>query len=289
MSVLLCDQTLDLTDAENAVLECTRTCFAWASEVTTVVSAVLVGNCVATTVVDHAHVDLLRVDVAGPEDLHGFINLLEIGVRFDLRAQSRNGGIPRAVKVVRQDGEPVSLSLKALDIHVLRVLVLRRNGDTETKAVTESLANVLEEFDLVGTVLGAAAAALMTRPLPVNIEAAELPLGDKLLQRVDECLAVLLCAHHVGKGSPRSARVGKLEAANADPLGNVVGQRHELLVDVFIIAVHHANLERLGVDGGEGEDEMGDASGVELAGPDFVTWATSSVPTSCERVVLQRC
>jgi hypothetical protein len=34
---------------------------------------------------------------------------------------------------------------------------------------------------------------------------------------------------------------------------------------------------------------MGDASGVELAGPDFVTWATSSVPTSCERVVLQRC
>jgi hypothetical protein len=34
---------------------------------------------------------------------------------------------------------------------------------------------------------------------------------------------------------------------------------------------------------------MGDASGVELTGPDFVTWATSSVPTSCERVVLQRC
>jgi hypothetical protein len=63
----------------------------------------------------------------------------------------------------------------------------------------------------------------MTRPLPINVKAAELPLADKLLQRVDECLAVLLCAHHVGKSGPRSARVGELEAANADPLGNVIG------------------------------------------------------------------
>jgi hypothetical protein len=130
MSVLLCNQTLDLTDAENAFLECTRACFAWASEVTTVVSAIIVCNRVATTVVDHAHVDLLRVDVAGPEYLHGIINLVKIGMRLDLRAQSRNGGIPRAVKVVRQDGEPVSLCLETLDVHILRVLVLCRNHDT---------------------------------------------------------------------------------------------------------------------------------------------------------------
>jgi hypothetical protein len=66
MGILLCDQTLDLTDAEDTVLECTRTCFAWASEVTTVVRAVLVGDCVATTVVGNTHVDLLRVDFARP-------------------------------------------------------------------------------------------------------------------------------------------------------------------------------------------------------------------------------
>jgi hypothetical protein len=67
-------------------LECTRTCFAWASEVTAVVRAVLVSDCIATTVVDNTHVDLLRVDVARPENLHGIINLLEISVRLDLRA-----------------------------------------------------------------------------------------------------------------------------------------------------------------------------------------------------------
>jgi hypothetical protein len=202
-------------------------------------------------------------------------------VRLDLRAQSGYGGIPGTMKIVRQDGEPVSLSLETLDVHILHVLVLRRNDDTETKAPTENRTNVLEKFNLVGTVLATATATLMARPLPVNIEAAKLPFIGELSQRVDEGLAVFLGAHHVGEGGSRRARVGELEAANANPLVNVVRQRCELFVNVFIVPVHHADLERLGVDGGESEDNMGDASGVELAGPDFVTWATSSVPGSC--------
>jgi hypothetical protein len=91
----------------------------------------------------------------------------------------------------------------------------------------------------------------------------------------------LLCARHVGPGGARWTRVSKFEAANAKPLFDVVGQRHELLVNVFIIAVHQTNLERLGVECSERQHEVGDASGVELAWPDFVARATADVPGRC--------
>jgi hypothetical protein len=181
MSIILLDQTLNLADAENTILLRTRACFAWASEVAAVVSAVLVSNCVTTAVVDDAHVDFLRFDVAGPEDFHGVINLLEISMRLDLGAQSGNSGVPSTVKVVGQDGEPVDLSLETLDIHVLRILVLGGNDDAETEVVAEELTHLLEEFDLVGAVPRAAAAALVARPLPIDVDTAEFPLSDELL------------------------------------------------------------------------------------------------------------
>jgi hypothetical protein len=181
VSTLLLDQTLDLADAENTVLLRARACFAWTGEVAAVVSAIMISNCVATAVIDDAHVDLLGVDVAGPEDFQGIVDFLEIGVRLDLGAQSGNGGVPGTVKVVGQDGEPVDLSLETLDVHILRILVLSGNDDAETEVVAEGLTHLLEEFDLVGAVPGAAAAAFVARPLPIDVDTAELPISDELL------------------------------------------------------------------------------------------------------------
>jgi hypothetical protein len=181
VSTLLLDQTLNLANAENTVLLRARACFAWTSEVAAVVSAIIVSNCVATAVIDDAHVDLLGVDVAGPEDFHGIVDFLEIGVRLDLGAQSGNGGVPGTVKVVGQDGEPVDLSLETLDVHILRILVLSGNDDAETEVVAEGLTHLLEEFDLVGAVPGAAATASVARPLPIDVDTTELPLSDELL------------------------------------------------------------------------------------------------------------
>jgi hypothetical protein len=80
------------------------------------------------------------------------------------------------VKVVGKDGKPVDLSLEAFGIHVLHIVVLCGNNDTQTEVVTESLSHLLEELDLVGAVLRAATAVWMARPLPVNVNAAEIPL-----------------------------------------------------------------------------------------------------------------
>jgi SAM-dependent methyltransferase len=157
-------------------LERTRACFAWAGKGTAIVHAVLVSNRVATAVVGDAHVDLLRIDVTGPEEFHRVIDLLQISVRLDLRTQARNVRVPGSVEVVDKYREPVGLSLETFDVHILQVLVLSWNNDTKTEVITESLPHLLEKFDLVGTVLGVATAALVTGPLPIDVDATELPL-----------------------------------------------------------------------------------------------------------------
>jgi hypothetical protein len=91
----------------------------------------------------------------------------------------------------------------------------------------------------------------------------------------------LLSARHIGPRGARWTRVSELETANAKPLFDVVRQRHELFVDVFIVAVHQANLERLRVECSERQYEVGNAGGVELAWPNFVAGATADVPRRC--------
>jgi hypothetical protein len=95
---------------------------------------------------------------------------------LDLGPQALRSRVPRPVKIVRKDGKPVDLSFEALDVHVLHVVVLYGNNDTETEIVTESLSNLLEELNLVGAVSRAATAVWMVRPLPVDINATKLPL-----------------------------------------------------------------------------------------------------------------
>jgi hypothetical protein len=79
--VLLIDQASNLASAQDTILERARTCFAGTGKCATVVHAVLVSDGISTTVVGDAHVDLLRVDVAGPERIERIIDFLEIGMR----------------------------------------------------------------------------------------------------------------------------------------------------------------------------------------------------------------
>jgi hypothetical protein len=80
------------------------------------------------------------------------------------------------VKVVAEHREPIGLSLETFDVHVFQILILSRNDDTETEVVAESLPHLCDEFDLVGAVRRVATAALVTGPLPIDVDATELPL-----------------------------------------------------------------------------------------------------------------
>jgi hypothetical protein len=61
-----------------------RALLARTRECTPIVRAVLVRDCVATAIICDAHVDLLRIDLAAPKGLECRVNLLEIGMWFDL-------------------------------------------------------------------------------------------------------------------------------------------------------------------------------------------------------------
>lgn len=106
---LLANQTADLTGAQNTILKCARPCFARSSEPAAVIHAVLVGDCIATTIVGDAHVNLFRVDVVEPEKFQCVVNLLQIRMRLDIRTQTRNVHIPWPMKVVREYGKPIDL------------------------------------------------------------------------------------------------------------------------------------------------------------------------------------
>jgi hypothetical protein len=131
--------------------------------------------------------------------------------------------IPWAVEVVCEYSQPIDLSFERLCIHVLHILVLGRDNNTETKVATKSLSHLFEELGLVGSILRFTPAAFVPWPLPVDVNTAEVPLRKEPLQRIDECLAVFLAACHVGPCVSRRPWIGELEAADADPLGNAVG------------------------------------------------------------------
>jgi glutamyl-tRNA reductase len=86
LKVLLADDAIDLAYAEDTRLERTRALLAGAGVGAAVIHAALVGHRVATTVVRNAHVDLLRVDAAVPQEIERSVNLLQIRVRPNLGA-----------------------------------------------------------------------------------------------------------------------------------------------------------------------------------------------------------
>lgn len=104
----------------------------------------------------------------------------------------------------------------------------------------------------------------MSRPLPVNVNTAKLPYRQKIFERVDESLTVVLRASNVGERVLSRTRVSELEPTDANPLRDAAWQSHELLVDIIIRRIHHADLESLWVDRGEGKHDVGDAGEVKL-------------------------
>jgi hypothetical protein len=178
---------------------------------------------------------------------------------LDLGPQALRSRVPRPVQIVGKNGKPVDLSLKTLEVHVLHVVVLYGDNDTETEIVTESLSHLLEELNLVGAVLRAATTVWMARPLPVDINATKLPLRQKLLKGVDESLAVFGGARHFGERPLSWTSVCELETTKTQPLRETTWQSQKLLIDFLVWSVHHSDFERLWVDRGEGEHEVSDA------------------------------
>lgn len=213
-----------------------------------VVHTLFFGNRVAAPIVGDAHVDLFRVEVAGPEEAQGSIDLLQIGVRLDLWTEAGDRCIPLPMKIICQHSKPVGLLLKTFDVQILEVVVLRWNHHTKAQAAAEALAHFFHQFDLVLTVIRRAATAFASRPLPVDVNTRKVPLVQELLERIYELLAVLLSAHHVGPGSASCAWVRELEATNADPLLLEAGKVEKFFVDGLVGWVHHLDLESRGVD-----------------------------------------
>lgn len=86
------------------------------------------------------------------------------------------------MKVVGKHSHHVDVGLEALGIDVLHVVVLSRNDDTNTKIAAQGFSHLFDELNLVGTVTRSTAAALVARPLPVDIDALEAPLGAELFE-----------------------------------------------------------------------------------------------------------
>jgi hypothetical protein len=99
---------------------------------------------------------------------------------------------------------------------------LSRDSDTEAKVFAKSLSHLLHELDLVGSIVIAPATALMSRPLPINVDTLEVPLRAKLLEGVNEGFAVLRLAGHIGERVLRCAWIIELKSANTNPLRDSV-------------------------------------------------------------------
>jgi hypothetical protein len=94
------------------------------------------------------------------------------------------------MKVIGQDVEVINLCLKSFRVKILQILILSRQDDRKTTG-TERLTELDHEIDLVALVdCGIAAAALSTRPLPVNVNTLKVPLVKELQERSDEGGAV---------------------------------------------------------------------------------------------------
>jgi hypothetical protein len=98
-------------------------------------------------------------------------------MRLDIRTQTRNVHIPWSVEVVREYGKPIDLRFEWLDLHVLHVLVLSWNHNTETEVAAQSLSQLFEKLNLISPVLRSTAASLMPRPFPIDVNPTKVPFG----------------------------------------------------------------------------------------------------------------
>ena len=74
---------VDLTCAEQASILRTTTGFAGAGKLAAIIVAILVGNCIATSIIRNAHQNLGRVKLGRPEKIECSINLSDVSVRLD--------------------------------------------------------------------------------------------------------------------------------------------------------------------------------------------------------------
>ena len=75
--------------------------------------------------------------------------------------------------------EPIHLRLNSLDIQVLQITLLGRNNSRQTKVATECFTQLLEQSKLTICV---AESTAVGRPVPIDIDSAEVPLGEELLE-----------------------------------------------------------------------------------------------------------
>ncbi len=109
----------------------------------------LVGEVVSAAVVGSTQIEFRGRDVAEPKEVKSGIDLLDIGVRLDKRAQARNSRIPRlqhismneinelqaetyTMEIVRQDSHKVYTRLQRFRIDVLQILVLCGQYNSKT-------------------------------------------------------------------------------------------------------------------------------------------------------------
>lgn len=86
--IFFTNDTLDLACTEQPCMLRTTAGFTGADKRAAVIVAVLVGNCVTTSVVSNAHQDLRRVDLGRPEATQRSVNFSKISLRLDTLGRS---------------------------------------------------------------------------------------------------------------------------------------------------------------------------------------------------------
>jgi hypothetical protein len=123
-----------------------------------------------------------------------------------------------------------------------------------------------------------AAPALRAWPLPVDVDATELPFGQELSKRLDKRMPVLLCASHLRPRPSSGPWVAELPTTDAKVLRDTVRPSHEIVIHGFLIGVHLADLVRLRVDRGKGENKMREPGGIKVLWELLVTRCAARVP-----------
>jgi hypothetical protein len=126
-----------------------------------------------------------------------------------------------------------------------------------------------------------AAPALSARPLPVDVDATELPFDQELSKRLDECMSVLLCAGHFRPSPSGRSRVAELPTTDAKVLGYTVLPSHKIMVHGFLVGMHLADCVGLRVDCGKGKDKVRESGGIEVLWEFLVARCATRVPILC--------
>jgi hypothetical protein len=183
------------------------------------------------------------------------------------------------VKVVRQHVEPVDVSLDGFRVHGLQVLVLGRKSNGYAVVVAQTLSKFRHESDEILSVDGRVAApALRAWPLPVDVDATELPFGEELTKRFDERMPILLCAGHLRPSPSSRSWVAELPATDAKVLGYTVLPSHKIMVHGFLVGMHLADCVGLWVDCGKGENKVSESGGIKVLWEFLVARCTARVP-----------